>query len=160
MDDDTAVSEEGANSGNKSSVLVDKGPAGRGGVDGAKLARQVTNLAGLRSALVTGNCLATLVGVQMGQGTSAVSVSGNRLVMEMVVPWASGSGQTTNLELEVHTSAAGVRGGEDRAADRVLGAVELGNVRGTGWVVGHDFGITELASCLGASKGERGEKED
>lgn len=84
MDDNGAVTDEATQTGQGGCVQVEVLLGETGAVDGAILAAEVTDLAGLRLAGITWRVLTALVRVEMGEGASAVAVGRNRLVVDVV----------------------------------------------------------------------------
>lgn len=89
VDDDGAVADEATQTGQCGCVEVEVLLGQTGAVDGAVLAAEITDLAGLRLGRIAERVFAALVGVEMGEGAGAVAVGGNGLVVD-VVHWVLG----------------------------------------------------------------------
>lgn len=72
------------------------------------LSRQVADLASLWRSLVANRGLAALVGVQVGEGAVAVAVSGDGLVVDVVVEGAGGVSEALETDSDSDAGAVGV----------------------------------------------------
>jgi len=86
MEDDAAVSEEGAEAldGRRVQVDVRHLPLVHVPRDVAVLAAKVADLAGFRGRLIAGGGLAADIGVEVGERRRAVGVHGDRIHVEVV----------------------------------------------------------------------------
>lgn len=73
----------------------------------AKFTTQVTSLAGLRLGGIADGDLAAQVGIKVGSSTSAVSIGGNRLGVDVVHKGTALSWETRERDGEANTLAVG-----------------------------------------------------
>lgn len=117
------------------------------GGDVAVLACQVTNLACFGLGIVAGWDLATNERVEMTECRGAITISRNRLVVNVVQERSlKGIWEARKIHIDKYTSTIRVGSGGDVTAN--TGRVAVGqdcSIGDASWIVRRDSGITELA---------------
>lgn len=115
--------------------------------DRVVLARHVADLAGLWRGLVASRGLAALVGVEMGEGTVAVTVGGNGLVVDVVVEGAGSAAESQKVDFDGDAGAVGAGGEGHFTSDIALKGCGVAGRSVSAGLIGLDgigLGISDL----------------